>query len=418
VESEFAKPAPRTGQKSAANPGEELSHLRHANALNAEILSSLRAAREHELHRSSEHAALIAAVSAQIRIQWTAVLEQGAASGRHGTEAECASVLIEDLAEYASACAGSLTLERQSVHLARFLRQLLQPLAALSGVNSMPPAIHVQECVPPWVVADARGLSKILTEMLLVARERGVRPVALSVRLNSDPVVDDALPGDAIVIAVESQMESTPRLSAAEPTTQRALRSALVEQLRELLGASIRQGADTAACQCSYLTLPLEACEDPVQASELERAANAAAWHAGAGQPAEASSEAGAGEPGTAEQGAIDFTYLDRQLGSLAQLVLVRTAPQFLALADERLTTLVVALEMQDLERMRDLAQAWKASSMSVGARVLANLLGLVEKQAAGGHLPGEGFIRQIKEALERLRPALAALNPASETRS
>ena len=60
---------------------------------------------------------------------------------------------------------------------------------------------------------------------------------------------------------------------------------------------------------------------------------------------------------------------LDRQLGSLAQLVLARTAPAFLALADERLTTLVVAQEMEDLDRMRDLAQAWKASAMSVGAR-------------------------------------------------
>jgi hypothetical protein len=91
----------------------------------------------------------------------------------------------------------------------------------------------------------------------------------------------------------------------------------------------------------------------------------------------------------------------------LAQLVLARTAPAFLELADERLTTLVVAQQLADHQRIRDLAQAWKASAMSVGGRSLAGLLGSLEKQAAAGHVPGEGAFRQIGNALERLKQSL-----------
>ena len=84
----------------------------------------------------------------------------------------------------------------------------------------------------------------------------------------------------------------------------------------------------------------------------------------------------------------LDLLYLDRQLGSLASVILARTAPAFIAEAQRRMTDLHVAHECEDLARLEHIARTWKGSALSVGARSLAALLESIEKQAAMRHLP------------------------------
>lgn len=408
---------PELGEVRGAHAGDELSRLRHSSALNAQMLSSLRALRERELQRSGEQAALLAAVSEQLRGYWAALLEQNASSTVPGLERARAMGLIEDLLDYTRACAGTLTLEQDSIHLVRFLQQVALQLGALRGSNHAPPAIRIHEHVPEWVVSDAQRLSKVLAELMASFWGESVRALSLDIALNEELAQEPALPGNAIVIAMRATAGvAAGTVANAEPSAQRALRAALVERLRDQFGISVRQHTGADGIQSCYITLRLEASEDPVQERELERASAVQPVTAPAGQPAQPDGASAGIQIDSTEQGAIDVAYLDRQLGSLAQLVLARTAPAFLALADERLTTLVVAQQMEDLDRMRDLAQAWKASAMSIGARPLASLLGSIEKQAAAGNVPGEGSIRQIKEALERLRRALAVLTPEPGT--
>ena len=99
--------------------------------------------------------------------------------------------------------------------------------------------------------------------------------------------------------------------------------------------------------------------------------------------------------------------YLDRQLGSLAQVILARTAPAFVAQAQRRMTDLHVAHDIEDLKRLRTIAHAWKGSALSVGACELAALLDAIEKQAAVGRLPGAGPIWQLRSVLDRVVRAL-----------
>lgn len=402
-----------------AQAGDEVSRLRHTSALNAEIVSSLRALRERELHRSGEQAALLAAVSEQIRGYWAVLVEHSASSNAPSLESERATGLIEDLVDYTRACAGTLTLERESIHLGRFLRQLAPQLGTLRGSNGVPLAIRIHERVPEWVVADAQRLCKVLTQLIAASWGQSERPLSLEIALNEDMALEPTLPGNAIVIAVrEAAPAAAEHAANAEPTAEGALRAALVQQLRDCFGISVRQHTDADGIHSCSIALVLEASQDPVQAREFERASAVQSGIPATAQPASPASVNNSAEADSNEQGAIDFTYLDRQLGSLAQLVLTRTAPAFLALADERLTTLVVAQEMEDLDRMRDLAQAWKASAMSVGARPLASLLGSIEKQAAAGNVPGAASIRQVKDVLARLRRALAAFSRAPGTQA
>jgi HPt (histidine-containing phosphotransfer) domain-containing protein len=103
----------------------------------------------------------------------------------------------------------------------------------------------------------------------------------------------------------------------------------------------------------------------------------------------------------------VDLMYLDRQLGSLAPVILARTAPAFVAEAQRRMTDLHVAHECEDLARLEQTARAWKGSALSVGARALAELLDSIEKQAAMRHLPGSGAIWQVRSLLDRVVRAL-----------
>jgi hypothetical protein len=103
----------------------------------------------------------------------------------------------------------------------------------------------------------------------------------------------------------------------------------------------------------------------------------------------------------------VDLMYLDRQLGSLAPVILARTAPAFIADAQRRITDLHVAHECEDMARLEHIARAWKGSALSVGACTLAALLDSIEKQAAMRRLPGTGAIWQVRGAVDRVVRAL-----------
>ena len=103
------------------------------------------------------------------------------------------------------------------------------------------------------------------------------------------------------------------------------------------------------------------------------------------------------------DDNSVDLMYLDRQLGSLAPVILARTAPAFIADAQRRMTDLHVAHECEDLARLEHVARAWKGSALSVGARPLAALLDSIERQAAMRHLPGSSAIWQVRSALDQV---------------
>jgi hypothetical protein len=366
------------------------------------------------LQRSGEQAALVAAAAEQIQSHWSALLEQISSACGPGLVTERLDSLLVDLLDYARALAGTLILERDPVHIARLLRKALAQACAARGFDSALVRIDILEQVPERVLADGPRLSKILLQVIGAALDDShCNAPSLVIELHGHGSFRGGVAPDCLVIALK-----VPAGIAAEDATAAAsslgttLREALVERLCEHMGGSLREEVDAAGYRCWYLAIPLEPCEDPVHSSELERASAAAISPDVTDRSAEVFGIAGS-ERSSAGQSAIDFMYLDRQLGSLAQLVLARIAPAFLALAEERLTKLVVAQQMGDRDQIRELAQAWKASAMSVGGRPLASLLGAVEKQAAAGHIPGDGAIRQIHKALEQLQRALTESGPA-----
>jgi hypothetical protein len=395
-----------------APAGDELSRLRHTSALNSEIVASLRALRDNELQRSAEQAALLAGVVEQLHSHWQALSEQHSAANLLGQVSEPGAALLEDLLDYTRAAAGTLTLDREPVHLGRLLRQAVTQACTARGLSSAQASIEIQPNVPERVLTDGPRLSKVLVQLIGAVLESSDR-AAFSLMIQPSAAADE--PGmNRGGIAITLKAASPPAAQQAKRgalSEAARLRAALAERLCAYMNGSLKEEEHAAGERCWYLTLPLEASEDPVQASELARARATPARTV----LAEARSDraAAANQQNSAANSPIDFMYLDRQLGSLAQLVLARTAPAFAALADERLTRLVVAQQMGDRDRLRDLAQAWKASAMSVGGRSLAGLLGSVEKQAAAGHVPGEGAIRQIGDALDRLQQALALVSAA-----
>ncbi len=135
----------------------------------------------------------------------------------------------------------------------------------------------------------------------------------------------------------------------------------------------------------------------------------ASLWQASVGSQAvgAACGERLAIETRRSDETSIDLLYLDRQLGSLAPVVLERTAPAFIANAQRRMTELHVAREVEDLKRLRTVAHIWKGSALSVGARGLASLLDGIEKQAASNRSPGPGPIWQVRRMLDRVLRAL-----------
>jgi hypothetical protein len=183
------------------------------------------------------------------------------------------------------------------------------------------------------------------------------------------------------------------------PSPAMRLRAALAQALCELMGATLTR---------DYLCMPLQSAADQAHTGLFRLAISEASVATDAADAAVAPEALS--RPKNAA-GAIDFMYLDRQLGSLAHVILARTAPAFIAQAQRRMTDLHVAHDIEDLGRLRAVAHAWRGSALSVGARGLATLLDAIEKQSAAGRLPGPGPLWQLRGALDQVVRALEGIS-------
>lgn len=99
----------------------------------------------------------------------------------------------------------------------------------------------------------------------------------------------------------------------------------------------------------------------------------------------------------------------DGALGLLARL-----AELFEAALPAQVEGLVGAAAAGDLGTLRHHAHTLKSSSASLGARGLAEACAALEQQAREGRLDGlDQALARLLEALDRIRPAVAALRAA-----
>jgi HPt (histidine-containing phosphotransfer) domain-containing protein len=277
-------------------------------------------------------------------------------------------------------------LAREPVHL----RQLL-----LRFENRPAVEVRVAANVPERVLVDQAALAKILSHFICEGLEAvGSGSLALEVT-SSDPDAGTAWPLVCFTL-VRDGADPSGLKDASAPAVSAAvrLRAALVQALGEIMGAT-RTPASVA--------LPLQSAMDQAHTGMFRLAvADAAAANRARDLVPPAAKPSRPADRLVAQE-VIDLLYLDRQLGSLAQVILARTAPAFIAQAQRRMTDLHVAHDIEDLKRLRSIAHAWKGSALSVGARGLAGLLDAIEKQAAVGRLPGPGPIWQVRSMLDRV---------------
>jgi len=374
-----------------------VSRLRMDLELKAEIIKSLRAERELAGERAREQAVLMAAVSSELQSRATALglllAERDAAAAQRAVEQLAA--VSADLADYTASKTGELTLAREPVHL----RQLLSRFENRAALE-----LRVAAEVPERVMADQAALYKVLAYFIghgleVVGTSALVLEVASSAEASSPRDSADPSAWCRLRLTLRAPGADHERLSGSTPPAVPAvtrLRAALAQALCELMGASLTG---------ETLILPLQCASDQAHTGMFRLAAAdvSCATPITDFMPALADAD-----------GAIDLLYLDRQLGSLAPVILARTAPAFLAQAQQRMTGLNVAHDIEDLERLRAIARAWKGSALSVGARGLAGLLEAMEKQACAGRLPGPGPIWQVRSALDRVVRALESYREPS----
>jgi HPt (histidine-containing phosphotransfer) domain-containing protein len=252
--------------------------------------------------------------------------------------------------------------------------------------------LRVAASAPERVLTDRARLSRILMNFISEGLD-----AAGSHRLLLEVTSVEADAGSSLSQVTFALRRSDPGASGGpvpatvphSPMTR--LRAALARALCELMNVTATR---------DRLTMPLQSAADQA--------------HTGVFRLAMSEPGAGVADADTLErtqpenaEGAVDFMYLDRQLGSLAPVILARTAPAFIERAQRRMTDLHVAYDIEDLERLRALAHAWKGSALSVGARGLATLLEAIEKQSAAGRLPGPGPLWQLRGALDQVVRAL-----------
>jgi len=355
--------------------------------LKGEIIKVLRTERERDAERARDQAALMAAVTAEWHQRSAALvllLSEPDLAAARGAADQLAYASAE-LADYTAALDGELALALEPVHL----RQLLSHLECRFALE-----LRVAANVPERVLTDQARLSRIL--MNFISEELDV---AGSHRLLLEVTSVEADAGSSLSQVTFALRRSDPGASGAlvpatvPPSPMTRLRAALARALCELMNVTATR---------DRLTMPLQSAADQAHTGVFRLAMS----EPGAGV---ADADADALErtrPENAE-GAVDFMYLDRQLGSLAPVILARTAPAFIERAQRRMTDLHVAHDIEDLERLRALAHAWKGSALSVGARGLAALLESIEKQSAAGRLPGPGPLWQLRSALDQVVRAL-----------
>jgi hypothetical protein len=373
-----------------------LNRLRTDIELKAEVIKALRSEREQISERARAQAAFMAELSADVfnLVTNIGLLIAEGGSGTVQRAVEQLKAVCADLVDYTAASTGQLALARKPVHV----RQLLSQLASRYAVD-----LRVSTAVPERVIADQVQLSKVLAYFLSEGLEVG-QSVVLVVGVVSDATGDDGV-SPRLTFALHQRDDQGPPPLRPKPPDQTPLgrlRTALAAALCEIMGATLTPLS---------LTLPTESAADQAHTGMFRLAvSDAQVPGEGIGTASPAPVPAEVAHP---DDASIDLMYLDRQLGSLAPVILARTAPAFIAQAQRRMTDLHVAHEFEELDRLRNIAQAWKGSALSVGARGLAAVLEAIEKQAAAGRLPGPGSIWQVRTALDRVVHALESYGDA-----
>jgi hypothetical protein len=401
-----------------------LNRLRADVELKAELIKALRAERDQKAESARERTALIAAVSADLLELVTNVglLCDEDSAGAPRRAAESLKALCTDFTDYMAAINGQLVLSQKPVNLGR----LLSRIATHHIVD-----IRVAPEVPERIVADEAQFSKLLA-FFVDQDSEGLEPEARLLEVTiagcanvdtSDSAATTAGPSQriqfllrrgAIPDEVADPGERTNRAKAheAKTTSFAKLRAALAHALCDLMDAQ-HTGA--------LLTLPVQSAVDQAHTG-MFRLAVSERGVADAPMIAKPHSVTPGSPLGTAsplaepsaiardsqrDNDSVDLMYLDRQLGSLAPVILARTAPAFIADAQRRMTDLHVAHECKNLARLEQVARAWKGSALSVGACSLAALLDSIEKQASTRRLPGTSAIWQVRSSLDRVVRAL-----------
>jgi hypothetical protein len=390
-----------------------LSRLRADIELKAEVIKALRAERDLEGESSRERMALIAAVSADL-LEFAASVgllcdEENVGAVRRAVER--LKTVCGDFADYMATVNGQLVLIQKPVNVGR----LLSRIATRHIVD-----VRVAPEVPERIVADEAQFSRLLAffvdqesdgrepeARLLEVTMAGSATSDVSPRGREDTTADlmqrvqfllhhRVIPED--VAESGTDVDSTDA-HGREIASFAKLRAALANMLCELMGAQ-HAGA--------LLTIPVQTAVDQAHTGMFRLAVSE---RGAAGVPTTAArppaTPSAVARDRERDDDSIDLMYLDRQLGSLAPVILARTAPAFIADAQRRMTDLHVAHECADLERLEHTARTWKGSALSVGARALAALLESIEKQAATRHLPGTSAIWQVRSALDRAVRAL-----------
>jgi len=382
-----------------SNPGDAalVNRLRMDLELKTEVIKALRAERDHDGETARDQAALMAAVSGDLHAQATAlgllIAERDTAAVQR--VAENLATVSADLADYTAARTGELALTREPVNL----RQLMSRLESRSAVE-----LHIASDVPERVTADQARLSRVLSQFVSAGLEEagsGVLVLEVSLCVLSDADAGEVQQVQQVQFALlhhGADRRRLPRSAASYASPIKRLRAALAHALCELMGAVQAP---------MRLTLPLQSAVDQAHTGMFRISPSGAASAKSLPEIVLAHDE----------DTSIDLLYLDRQLGSLAKVILARTAPAFMAQAQRRMTDLHVANDILDLERLQVVARTWKGSALSVGARGLAALLDAVEKQATAGRVPGPGPVWQVRSALDRVVRALKSYGEASGDR-
>jgi HPt (histidine-containing phosphotransfer) domain-containing protein len=424
-----------TEPNAQARAAEEVQRLRLDAMLNAEIIRTLRAAHDSSAKRGREFVELEAQICASIHERITALSN----ANEGALESESLGTLLAvtgDLADYTKSRSGELVLEREQLNLRHWLFKLESTLAVPGRSRVAAVRIIVGMDVPDRVVVDPARLLKVLTHLIDVGANppnSGANALVLEVS-STDAVIASAATNPesrSIIFSLlaSGQMRQAADLNlngdgAAPSITYRhclspegRLRAALVEQLWKLMGITITPVRSSAPPAVMSITVPMQSSPDQGHTGSFRLAnTDTAIVRLRSRQPASPALRPTAFvAPPEDSDDAVDLLYLDRQLGSLATVILERTTPAFLDQAAARMTDLYVALELKDVDRICRLAHVWKASAMTVGARRFAAMLDTIEKQSAAGQLPGEGQFVQLRDALDRLVRVLENRSSESE---
>jgi hypothetical protein len=369
-----------------------LNHLRADIELKAEVIKALRGERERDVEAAGEQAALLAAVSAELLTLASNVglLLAESGSGSVQRAAEKFKSACADLADFTAAKTGQLALSHKPVNVL----QLLSRIASRYAVE-----LKVAVEIPERIVTDEMQLARLLAYFVGEGVESGARMLEVSADAGAD-----GAPRLVFSLHPAARGAQTPGERSHEMSSIGRLRLALVGALCELMGASRAP---------ARLTLPLQGAKDQAETGMFRLALSdhdvGSTTRPATAMAARTAVAAAAPNEPLGEDESIDLMYLDRQLGSLAQVILTRTAPAFIADAPRRMTNLHVAHESEDLKRLHGIVQAWKGSALSVGARKLAALFDAIERQTGVGRLPTPAAIWQVRSALGRVVQTLEA---------